>query len=59
MKINFEESVSKDLEFKGKEMQKNKDFVNVGRNNLCPCESGKKYKKCCLNSGKYERYEEK
>lgn len=24
------------------------DF-NVGRNNPCPCGSGKKYKKCCLN----------
>lgn len=23
----------------------------VGRNDLCPCGSGKKYKKCCLNKG--------
>ena len=23
-------------------------FTGVGRNDLCPCESGKKYKKCCL-----------
>jgi len=23
--------------------------MNVGRNDLCPCGSGKKYKKCCLN----------
>ena len=22
---------------------------NVGRNDPCPCGSGKKYKKCCLN----------
>lgn len=22
----------------------------VGRNDLCPCDSGKKYKHCCLNS---------
>ncbi len=21
----------------------------VGRNSLCPCNSGKKYKRCCLN----------
>ncbi|MFR9070902.1 MAG: SEC-C metal-binding domain-containing protein, partial [Paraclostridium sp.] len=21
----------------------------LGRNELCPCGSGKKYKKCCLN----------
>ena len=24
--------------------------VKIGRNELCPCESGKKYKKCCYNS---------
>ena len=23
----------------------------VGRNDLCPCGSGKKYKKCCMSSG--------
>ena len=23
----------------------------VGRNELCPCGSGKKYKNCCLGSG--------
>ncbi|EPQ4975886.1 SEC-C metal-binding domain-containing protein [Acinetobacter baumannii] len=22
----------------------------IGRNEQCPCGSGKKYKKCCLNS---------
>jgi tRNA uridine 5-carbamoylmethylation protein Kti12 len=26
----------------------NIDFTNVGRNDLCPCGSGKKYKKCCM-----------
>ena len=26
----------------------------VGRNDPCPCGSGLKYKKCCLDSGKYE-----
>ena len=25
----------------------NIDFTNVGRNDLCPCGSGKKYKQCC------------
>ena len=25
------------------------DFSKVGRNDSCPCGSGKKYKKCCLN----------
>ena len=31
-----------------------RDYKKVGRNGLCPCGSGKKYKNCCLNSGKYE-----
>jgi preprotein translocase subunit SecA len=30
-----------------------KDY-KVRRNEPCPCGSGKKYKKCCLASGKYE-----
>lgn len=29
---------------------------NIGRNEPCPCGSGKKYKNCCLASGKYETY---
>ena len=24
-------------------------MVKIGRNNPCPCGSGKKYKKCCIN----------
>lgn len=24
-----------------------KNIVKIGRNDLCPCGSGKKYKKCC------------
>jgi len=26
------------------------EYKNVGRNELCPCGSGKKYKKCCLGT---------
>ncbi len=26
----------------------------IGRNDPCPCGSGKKFKKCCLKSGRYE-----
>ncbi|MDQ3050669.1 MAG: SEC-C metal-binding domain-containing protein, partial [Bacteroidota bacterium] len=26
------------------------DSNKVGRNELCPCGSGKKYKKCCLQN---------
>lgn len=29
----------------------------VGRNDLCPCGSGKKYKKCCINEETVERWE--
>ena len=28
--------------------QFNKNLKNISRNNICPCGSGKKYKKCCL-----------
>ena len=30
---------------------------NVGRNDLCPCLSGKKYKKCCLPKDQQEERE--
>jgi hypothetical protein len=29
------------------EPPKTRTFTKVGRNDPCPCESGKKYKKCC------------
>lgn len=31
-----------------------RDNKKVGRNDPCPCGSGKKYKNCCLASGEYE-----
>ena len=31
-----------------------REYHKIGRNDPCPCGSGKKYKNCCLNSGKYE-----
>lgn len=31
--------------------------MNIGRNDPCPCGSGKKYKKCCLSSGHRDRSE--
>lgn len=31
-----------------------RDYKKIGRNEPCPCGSGKKYKNCCLPSGKYE-----
>lgn len=33
-----------------------KEYESIGRNDKCPCGSGKKYKNCCLNSGKYEKH---
>ena len=26
-------------------------YASVGRNDLCPCGSGKRFKKCCRNGG--------
>lgn len=34
------------------------DSVKLKRNELCPCDSGKKYKKCCLINPNYEGNEE-
>ena len=31
-----------------------RDNSKIGRNDPCPCGSGKKYKNCCMDSGKYE-----
>lgn len=39
--------------------QKVRKHKKIGRNDPCPCGSGKKYKKCCLDSGGYEGYEKK
>ena len=30
-----------------------RDHKKIGRNEPCPCGSGKKYKNCCFPSGKY------
>lgn len=30
--------------------RKRPEFINLGRNDKCPCNSGKKYKKCCLGT---------
>ena len=32
-----------------------REYKKIGRNDKCPCGSGKKYKNCCLSSGKYEK----
>jgi len=29
-----------------------KESPDIGRNDPCPCGSGKKYKKCCMNLNK-------
>lgn len=31
-----------------------RDTKKIQRNDPCPCGSGKKYKNCCMDSGKYE-----
>ena len=36
-----------------------REYNKIGRNDFCPCGSGKKYKNCCLNSGKYEQLTKK
>lgn len=40
--------------YKDAHTQKVREYKKVGRNEPCPCGSGKKYKNCCLKTGKYE-----
>lgn len=30
------------------------DKPQIGRNDLCPCGSGKKFKNCCMGNGRYD-----
>lgn len=41
--------------YKNAHTQKVREYSKIGRNDSCPCGSGKKYKNCCLNTGKYEK----
>ena len=47
-----EKKFKEEAEAKSKEAKANQTFiregVKVGRNDPCPCGSGKKYKKCCM-----------
>lgn len=36
-----------------------REFKKIGRNDPCPCGSGKKYKNCCQQTGEYEKLKEK
>jgi hypothetical protein len=46
------------LEVSQRELKK-EDYGNIGRNDLCTCNSGKKFKKCCMTKigEKYPHYE--
>lgn len=44
--FNFEDFAKKLIEYENKEIERAKE---IGRNDLCSCGSGKKYKKCCMN----------
>lgn len=45
----FEQMMSVVTRKEEKKETGNIDFSNVGRNDKCPCGSGKKYKNCCMN----------
>jgi len=44
-KDEFEDELFHDIE----DIEADLDIKPVGRNDLCPCGSGKKFKKCCMN----------
>jgi hypothetical protein len=33
-----------------------REYEKISRNDKCPCGSGKKYKNCCLSTGKFEQH---
>ena len=39
-----------------KEMIEVLNQYKIGRNEPCPCGSGKKFKNCCINKEKYKKY---
>ena len=41
--------------YKDAHTQKIREYPKVNRNDKCPCGSNKKYKNCCMNSGKYDQ----
>jgi preprotein translocase subunit SecA len=47
-KPNLRPLPDKPFEFGGSNMFDIKTKQKIGRNDPCPCGSGKKYKKCCL-----------
>lgn len=48
-RYNEVKSASKEIikKFSSNEKKEELPNIKVGRNDLCPCGSGKKYKKCC------------
>lgn len=42
-----------------KPIQQVRDGAKIGRNDACPCGSGKKFKHCCINTGKYNQVVDK
>lgn len=71
LKSGITENADKELETLEEAIQNKRDMVKmiqnmkpktmkrehkkIGRNELCPCGSGKKYKNCCLKTGEYEK----
>ena len=43
MKRRYEKSIA------NQKVQQIKQVLKIGRNDPCPCESGKKFKKCCIS----------
>ena len=48
--LRYSHLSKKEREADIKPIRNSKDNPKIGRNELCPCGSGKKYKRCCLSS---------
>jgi uncharacterized protein YchJ len=47
---NNEERLANSNKFKAFDQIKQSTTIKIGRNDFCHCGSGKKHKKCCINS---------
>lgn len=48
--IKYSHLSKKEREANIQPIRNSKDNPKIGRNELCPCGSGKKYKRCCFSS---------
>lgn len=49
--LSYFEQQSESWRYTEGDMQADTGKIKLSRNDLCPCQSGKKYKQCCMKAG--------